>query len=149
MAKQSIFAAPGLKTWLFLLFFWIKVSPTAYANKLTTDAVVGDSKINISIVPTDLNGSALTDIPLNKLIKLKIHVKSLNTKSSKLPKLENFDATMPQHRHGMITKSRITKVSESEYLVEGVKLHMPGEWQLNMQFLEDKISAQVAIPLKL
>ncbi len=39
-----------------------------------------------------------------------------------------FDARMPQHKHGMVTKPKVVKVSDLQYRVEGVRLHMAGLW---------------------
>ena len=134
---------------LLVYFFCVLKSFTGFANNLTTEAKIGDSKIAITLQPLDLKNRPLDSIPLNKLIKVKVLLNALTNKSSKLPKLEIFNANMPKHRHGMITKPVVKMSSESEYIVEGVKLHMPGEWQLNMQFGEGKNATQVAIPLKL
>ena len=38
------------------------------------------------------------------------------------------DATMPAHRHGMMTRPTHKEVGEGVYRSEGMKLHMPGEW---------------------
>ncbi|MEL6182834.1 MAG: FixH family protein [Myxococcota bacterium] len=38
------------------------------------------------------------------------------------------DATMPAHRHGMMTRPTHTEVGDGVYRSEGMKLHMPGEW---------------------
>ncbi len=38
---------------------------------------------------------------------------------------------MPEHDHGMPTLPRVTGISESGlYLLQGVRFHMPGFWQL-------------------
>lgn len=47
--------------------------------------------------------------------------------------LKGFDARMPAHNHGMITKPVVKKVSDSEFTVEGVKLHMTGAWILDFK----------------
>lgn len=58
--------------------------------------------------------------------------------------LGGFDARMPEHNHGMVTKPVIKKVSSSEFAVDGVKLHMPGKW-----VLEFKVSGKsVKVPLE-
>ena len=38
---------------------------------------------------------------------------------------------MPAHDHGLATSPRIRELdSPGEYLLEGLRFHMPGEWQL-------------------
>ena len=39
-----------------------------------------------------------------------------------------FDAKMPQHKHGMVTAPKVVKLSELQYRVDGVRLHMAGLW---------------------
>jgi len=39
-----------------------------------------------------------------------------------------LDATMPEHKHGMMTQPRVTELGDGRYKVEGLKLHMPGRW---------------------
>ncbi|MGI9591600.1 MAG: cytochrome c peroxidase [Myxococcota bacterium] len=42
-----------------------------------------------------------------------------------------FDGGMPAHGHGFATAPRVTReLGDAEYLVEGVRFHMPGDWEL-------------------
>lgn len=41
---------------------------------------------------------------------------------------------MPEHDHGLPTQPQITaETSKGEYLLEGVRFHMPGKWQLDIE----------------
>lgn len=41
---------------------------------------------------------------------------------------------MPEHDHGLPTQPQITaETKEGEYLLEGVRFHMPGKWQLDIE----------------
>jgi hypothetical protein len=40
------------------------------------------------------------------------------------------DAAMPEHRHGMNYRARVTAAGDGRYVAEGLLLHMPGRWQL-------------------
>jgi hypothetical protein len=42
-----------------------------------------------------------------------------------------LDATMPEHSHGMMTAPEQTELGEGRYLVQGMKLHMPGRWRFH------------------
>ena len=42
------------------------------------------------------------------------------------------DASMPEHRHGMMTAPIHKALGEGRYLTEGMKLHMPGSWELRV-----------------
>jgi hypothetical protein len=44
------------------------------------------------------------------------------------------DGGMPEHGHGLPTQPRVTRaLGEGQYLVEGVKLSMPGRWTVWFQ----------------
>jgi hypothetical protein len=48
-----------------------------------------------------------------------------------------FDGGMPAHRHGFVTAPRVTRdLGGGEFLVEGVKFHMPGAWELRVSVID-------------
>jgi hypothetical protein len=42
-----------------------------------------------------------------------------------------LDATMPEHRHGMMTRPVHTEISPGAWRSEGMKLHMAGHWVID------------------
>lgn len=48
-------------------------------------------------------------------------------------RLAKVDATMPEHRHGMNYRPRISAVGDGRYRVEGLMFHMSGRWQLEFE----------------
>lgn len=44
-----------------------------------------------------------------------------------------FDATMPAHKHGMNVTPKTTKEQNGTFRIDGIKLHMPGEWKLTFK----------------
>lgn len=41
---------------------------------------------------------------------------------------------MPEHDHGLPTQPKITaEIATGQYLLEGVRFHMPGKWQLDIE----------------
>lgn len=40
------------------------------------------------------------------------------------------DAGMPEHRHGMNYRARLSPAGPGRYVAEGLLFHMPGRWQL-------------------
>ncbi len=40
------------------------------------------------------------------------------------------DAYMPEHRHGMNYRPRVSRAADGVYVAEGLLFHMPGQWQL-------------------
>lgn len=47
--------------------------------------------------------------------------------------LERVDAGMPEHRHGMNYRPRISSLGEGRYRAEGMMFHMSGRWQLEFE----------------
>lgn len=43
-----------------------------------------------------------------------------------------IDATMPLHQHGMNYEPRVVALSGTEFLVENMVFHMPGQWELRL-----------------
>jgi hypothetical protein len=68
--------------------------------------------------------------------------------------VNNADITvtggMPAHDHGLATSPRITQqLGDGQYLLQGVRFHMPGMWQLELliQIEETTYRAQVELNL--
>jgi hypothetical protein len=46
----------------------------------------------------------------------------------------SFDGSMPEHGHGLPTAPRVTReIEPGTYLIEGVRLSMPGYWKLSVE----------------
>ena len=73
---------------------------------------------------------------------------TLKPQISSLPEVVDFkfDARMPQHKHGMVTKAKVQKVGVLQYRVEGVRLHMPGDWLLEFTILDQKGQTRIEVP---
>jgi hypothetical protein len=46
------------------------------------------------------------------------------------PRGLRVDAQMPEHRHGMNYRPKVSTTSEGRYVAEGFLFHMPGRWEL-------------------
>jgi hypothetical protein len=57
--------------------------------------------------------------------------------------LQKVDATMPEHRHGMNYRPRITPLSDGRFRVEGMMFHMAGHWQLVFEVQAGKEAARL------
>jgi len=69
--------------------------------------------------------------------------------SSEIPTAVNFDGGMPSHGHGFVTRPRITRnLGGGEFLVEGVKFHMPGDWVLQITVTSRGATDRVSLPLR-
>jgi hypothetical protein len=72
----------------------------------------------------------------------------LTEASSEIPTAIHFDGGMPAHGHGFVTQPRVTQnLGHGEFLVEGVKFHMPGEWALQITVKGATTSDQVTLLL--
>lgn len=59
-----------------------------------------------------------------------------------------IDATMPHHGHGMVTQPTHRELGEGHYLTEGMKLHMPGRWELTVTIDEGGARERVALSIE-
>ncbi|MFK7864980.1 MAG: FixH family protein [Pseudohongiellaceae bacterium] len=49
---------------------------------------------------------------------------------------------MPEHDHGLPTQPQVTaEIADGKYLLEGVRFHMPGKWQLEIKISYGTIPA--------
>ena len=61
-----------------------------------------------------------------------------------------IEGGMPEHDHGLPTRPRITQnLGNGEYLLEGMKFHMGGQWQVTLSIQQDKILDRVTFNLSL
>lgn len=68
--------------------------------------------------------------------------------SGEVPTAVQFDGGMPSHGHGFVTRPRVTRnLGDGEFLVEGVKFHMPGEWVLQVTITSRGASDYATLPL--
>jgi hypothetical protein len=52
------------------------------------------------------------------------------------PRRIAVDGGMPQHGHGFVTQPRVTgALSPSEFLIEGMKFHMGGDWVVRVDLV--------------
>jgi hypothetical protein len=91
------------------------------AVELSTDSV-DFKKVHATKLPRELK---------NRMLKVTVALKVLDPKKASLPwNLIHFDASMPEHKHGMMVKPTVPqKISEGVWMIEGVKLHMDQTWE--------------------
>ena len=56
---------------------------------------------------------------------------------------------MPAHNHGLIQLPLVEEQGEGRYLVEGLLLHMRGDWQLRFQVLAGRDTESFTFELEL
>ncbi|MCX7147221.1 MAG: hypothetical protein NT042_13745 [Sulfuritalea sp.] len=67
-------------------------------------------------------------IPMAKHFALDVQLCDKNGVSA--ARLQQVDATMPEHRHGMNYRPAITPMGAGRFRVEGMMFHMAGHWEL-------------------
>ncbi len=86
-------------------------------------------------------------IPLHRMHEWIIGIELVGD-AAVAPSSVSFDGGMPSHGHGFVTRPRVTRnLGGGEFLVEGVKFHMPGEWVVSVTVQAGASSEQVTWPL--
>ena len=70
-------------------------------------------------------------MPLNSLFSLTVSVSDAD--GNPVEGTLTFDATMPDHGHGMNVQPTVSSSVAGDYLIEGINLHMPGSWKLDFR----------------
>ena len=125
------------------------ISNGASAQELTTTAVLGQEHVGISLQARDADCLKIKQINIGAVFCFAMTIKTPNELWLKDLKVQRFDMIMPEHRHGMVTRASVRSSKTGEYLIDGVKAHMPGEWKITIDLVQGKSAAHVAIPLKL
>jgi len=89
----------------------------------------GQAAVIAEISDTDLSAKAHIQgvtIPFNVLFSMTVVL----NKDSRSADLIDFEAVMPAHNHGMVLKPKITRMGSREWRIDGLKLHMKGNWKL-------------------
>lgn len=64
--------------------------------------------------------------------------------------LITVEGGMPEHDHGLATSPRVSPTENAgDYLLEGLRFHMPGYWELTLSIKAASVSDTVIIPLQL
>lgn len=64
------------------------------------------------------------------------------------PRHVHFDGGMPAHGHGFVTTPHVTRdLGGGEFLVEGVKFHMSGDWELRVTLIGPEGTDGVILPI--
>ena len=90
-------------------------------------------------------------LPLNEPFSMRVRV--LDSAARPLSDAQitlSVDAAMPAHRHGMNTLPAVTARGDGSFQVDGMLLHMPGDWELYFDVTRRGVTerAQVAVTLE-
>lgn len=137
-----------VRLFLFFGFATIVAQPVS-AKNLTMTVPFSAKKLDIILEVVDPKGNPLPEIPLNKMFAIKAVCAACDPAMRQQLQLIEFKAEMPAHNHGMISRPRISRSDEKYILIEGVKFHMPGHWQMRLKWALRNEEAQVAMSLNL
>ena len=59
----------------------------------------------------------------------------------------HFDADMPAHGHGLIVKPVVSPLESGRWRIDGMKFHMPGEWEVYIDMIAGARSERETIPV--
>ena len=87
--------------------------------------------------------SQLSPIPINRMHSWHVTVKNADALAVLGARI-TVSGGMPQHDHGLPTAPRMTRrLEDGQYLVEGMKFHMNGMWQLTLTIQSGDLSDSV------
>ncbi len=93
--------------------------------------------------------SQLTPIPINQMHSWILQVESAAGEPISDAAIE-VDGGMPDHDHGLPTAPRVTKnLNEGRYLVEGIRFHMNGSWEISVTVVTAEQRDVVVLNLEL
>lgn len=101
-----------------------------------------DSNFHLSVK------SKIDPIPLNQIHQWVVHITNQNNEPVINATL-TIDGGMPAHNHGLPTQPVATEIGQGNYLIEGVKFSMTGNWELWLFITTETLSDKVKITLQL
>lgn len=126
--------------------------PAVAAN--TTDAKFTDREHAVTQPSEDgeyLFSLHSTDpaVPFKKIHSWIVHIETKDGKPVENAKVFVFGG-MPVHQHGFPTKPRVKKyLGNGDYLVEGIKFNMPGEWEMRFNIKDGFKQSRAVFQFKL
>lgn len=93
--------------------------------------------------------SRLQPIVINRIHSWVLHVETAGGEPVANADI-SVDGGMPEHDHGLPTAPRVTRyLGSGNYLVEGLRFHMNGYWELEYTITSGDVADTVVIPLTL
>lgn len=114
---------------LFALSLLLALGSASAADVLLPDlSGVTDKGFTIEIY------SELSPLSINTMHSWHIRVLDRDEQILELEELNVFGG-MPEHDHGLPTQPQVTRrLDNGDYLLEGVRFHMQGHWELQIEF---------------
>jgi len=88
-------------------------------------------------------------IPFKKIHSWIVHIETKDGKPVEKAKVYVFGG-MPVHQHGFPTKPKVKKyLGNGDYLVEGIKFNMPGQWEMRFNITDGNKSSRTVFQFSL
>lgn len=127
---------------LFCAVLACTLQPLAAATDTPVLTGATDAGIQIEIY------SDLTPLAINRIHSWQIRL--LDANGNPMQAQMNISGGMPEHDHGMPTAPQITALlNNGNYLLEGMRFHMPGHWQLLFEISVDAALQTAVIDFQL
>ena len=96
--------------------------------------------------------SLATPVPMNKIHSWEVRVSQASGQPVTGARI-TVDGGMPQHRHGLPTKPRVTReLDDGRYLIEGMKFSMDGWWEIKLGIAgpqgTDQVTYNLVLPVQ-
>ncbi len=93
--------------------------------------------------------SKVTPIPINQIHQWVLHIETADGEPVSNAKLD-IQGGMPLHDHGLPTNPVATEyLGEGNYLIEGVRFHMMGDWEITLEISQGNITETALIHLRI
>lgn len=121
---------------------------------ITGNAIAKDKRSSVGTLKIDDKSALVIEsspsLQERKLSTVFIQVNTEEPELAKKIQLVSFDANMPQHFHGMMVKPSNPELMKDEkvptYQVRGVKLHMPGDWNITVKVKIEGKERELTMP---
>jgi len=91
----------------------------------------------------------LNPITINTMHAWILHIEN-NTDEPVINANITVNGGMPEHNHGLPTQPQVTQnLGNGDYLLEGMRFHMGGWWQVTITIRENSVSDSVTFDLQL
>ena len=113
---------------IFAISLLLNICSANAADMLLPDlSGVTDNGLNVEIY------SELSPLSINKMHSWHVRILDHDGEMLQLEELNIFGG-MPEHDHGLPTQPEVTtRLDNGDYLLEGVRFHMQGHWQLQIE----------------
>ncbi len=124
-----------------ILASFLLVTSSELAAQEVWESSMGSYKVSYS--------SKVLPIPINQIHQWVLHIETADGEPVSDANLE-LQGGMPLHDHGLPTNPVATEyLGEGNYLIEGVRFHMMGDWEITLEISQGNITETALIHLRI